>query len=92
EYTLEGTSIEEGSLHVVALYPNPAASLLQVRWSNSGEQVHWKVQDLTGSLLMSGQVSGAAMLELDLNDLPQGTYFLTLQQSSNTITRSFIRQ
>lgn len=92
EYTLEGTSIEEGTLNVIGLYPNPATSFLQVRWSNSGEQLDWKVQDLTGSLLMSGQASGAAMLELDLNDLPQGTYFLTLQQSSNTITRSFIRQ
>lgn len=92
EYTLEATAIAEGNQPIIALLPNPATDILQVFWGGNGNDIDWKVLDLTGALVMSGNASSSNRLELDVSELLPGTYLITLQESSTRVTRSFIRQ
>lgn len=64
------------------LFPNPASDQVYVNWNaNSDQTVVVEVYNITGTLVMSLQkavMQGANALELDVKQLEEGIYFLTI--------------
>lgn len=82
--------------HLLTLYPNPAQAELTIESSQLSDQTYrLSVYDMNGSVLMSdSQVElGAQSIQLNVSDLPQGTYLLELTDAMGQhLSRRFVKQ
>ena len=70
----------------LAVSPNPSTGLFVLTLQNAPDALHAEVFDATGRLLRSidlQPVGGQLTTTLDLQELPQGTYFLRLSDGQN---------
>lgn len=73
----------------VRVYPNPTSGLLTIELGqNAG---HIEVADVTGRVVMSAE-SNAAVMNLDLNQLAGGLYYVKVKTVNRTETVQVIRQ
>jgi hypothetical protein len=74
--TFTTTTLREGAVADVRLYPNPASSRVRVEGLPQGE-VWYRLVDRTGRLVANGQYTdGPAPLELNTESLADGLYLL----------------
>ena len=75
------------------LYPNPARSTLQARFSKSGEAV-CKIVDMNGrKVLPAYRIKQAqTVLNMDISSLPDGAYLFVYESDKNTVSRKFIKK
>ena len=80
----------------IKVYPNPVQDRLTVDYtSNINENVLITVADITGRILISQSrtvVDGGNQLNINLNDLPEGSYVIRLQSNSNTTIQTIVKQ
>lgn len=69
----------------LSFYPNPADDQLNIV---APEGTTYRILSQAGQLLRTGKTQAT----VDLTTLPSGTYFLTLSNSENTVTRVFVRR
>ncbi len=65
-----------------SLYPNPSIGLVTVAWyGDIPPGTYWSVQDIAGRQLRGGFMPLNGMLQLDLGELPHGTYLFQAAHS-----------
>jgi len=78
----------------VVLYPQPANEVLNLTIQSGNSQVkHILVQDITGRLFaISYDLTNTRDIAVDVNALPTGIYFITLQGETEKVTHKFVKQ
>ena len=66
-----------------SIYPNPASDFLNIV-SNKTETVNYRITDVSGKLVQTGEISSNANV-ISLNNLQSGTYYITLSGSNSTL-------
>ncbi len=69
------------------IYPNPFKNLIKIRTGNKIESI--KIMDIYGKVFLSK--TGDYSL-VDLSDLPNGVYWLSINQSEKILTKKIIKQ
>ncbi len=74
----------------VAIYPNPASSIVTIEISNTSEVKAVKVINMLGSLVLSHNPTATGM-QIDIDGLKTGLYFIEIDMGNNTtITKKLI--
>ena len=86
-----------GDSEQLSLFPNPAKDKVEVDWTglNSNEEIRVELIDAGGKLIrnpMGTQELGKWHLEMDVSDLPKGTYYLHLRQGTLSRIQRFVKQ
>lgn len=85
-----------GNQHVLKpfkVYPNPSYTQVQVEFAKN-VFTEWQITDLSGRLLIAGNITGEeTTIQLSVNDLAKGIYFISLQTSGGLfITQKIIKE
>ncbi len=87
---------KQSSMAELSLYPNPLRSgeRLNIRFDErfqaNDEAILVVVRDATGRVLSRQTMSSHASDQIQTDNLPPGWYVVTLQQSQETVTKSFV--
>ncbi|MCJ8288838.1 MAG: metallophosphoesterase [Crocinitomicaceae bacterium] len=74
----------------IQIYPNPTSSILNIKQpGNLLENYNYTIVNQEGKVISTGVID-AELSSIDIKELAVGKYFLTLQDSSRTITGHFI--
>ena len=80
----------------IVLSPNPVINLLDVRLDpDKFKKPHLDVHDIQGKLVLTktdAEVNPQTPIKLDLHELPQGLYFLTVIENKHTLVKKLIKQ
>lgn len=83
--------VQDASKSVFSVYPNPANSVLNINTTNA-ENMSYKVFNLQGTEIMSGNVSSSNN-QISIDAISQGVYFIKLTASDKTsTTMKFIKK
>ncbi|MBK8674607.1 MAG: T9SS type A sorting domain-containing protein [Bacteroidetes bacterium] len=73
------------------LYPNPTNGTVRIELPYSGDG-NWILSDISGRQIKTNYfANGEKVMELNLSDLPLGTYFITIQLGGNVSTAKIIK-
>ncbi len=82
-------NIETADRQTVHLAPNPATSILNLKF-NSSAQRSITITDLTGKVVLES-TSGNEEKQISISNLNQGVYFITVQNKQNIGTFKFVK-
>lgn len=85
---LEGiTSVEELPESKLSIYPNPASEELHISVENLTGQAEVSLTDLQGRVLISQEIilDGKSEVKLNLNSISSGTYFIEINNASESL-------
>ena len=82
-------SVEENSISMVTVYPNPASEKLMVESEVVVNQ--YDIYTITGAMILSKPVD-AKSFEINVSELPAGTYFVTLTSEGMVQTKRFVKK
>jgi hypothetical protein len=93
--TLKGESVltvtainKDNYFNGVEIYPNPAKSEIII---NNVEQIYsWEILNLSGISLLKGEGSAYSLQRLDVGNLTEGVYILTLRSDKAAVRKSFL--
>jgi len=78
---------EETAINTISIYPNPVVSVLTINGINLTDFTY-EITGATGRSIMSGQNK----MEIDVSDLPNGTYFITIVSNTQQVkTLAFLK-
>jgi hypothetical protein len=87
------TPVEDNSTYL-AVYPNPVRDVLTIEsrgYLNKGGMI--KVTSVTGQTVLASNQNvvnrGKSKVDLDVSDLPPGSYFVTITSGESSVTRAF---
>jgi hypothetical protein len=73
------------------LFPNPTKGTVRIELPNSGDG-NWLLSDISGRQIKTDNIAnGEKIMELNLSDLPSGTYFITIQLGNNLSTAKVMK-
>lgn len=81
------TALEAGA---VALYPNPVERVLTLKMNNT-DPVAYEVYDRSGRLILSAERKTGDIVQIDVQSLLPGAYYLKIRQGTAVLTETFIR-
>lgn len=79
----------------LALYPNPAASVLQVKLPQPNQATEVQIIDLLGRVVGTEQrlmTSPTGLAQLSVGSLPAGSYWLRLRQNGEVRMQPFVKE
>ncbi len=77
----------------VKMYPNPATDLVTFWLDGCGPQVDWQVADAAGRIVKRDKTTMTGVkLNIDLHDLPGGSYVIKLSDGTGIATRKVVVQ
>lgn len=74
------TAVGEGTLAGIVVYPNPFVEIVHLEQLSGVERI--RVLDAAGVVLRTIMANGATKLELQLGDLPEGSYVLVVESAA----------
>ena len=80
----ETSSLQETELEEIVFYPNPTKGLIS--FSKSIEKI--EVVDISGKILLSF----SNVREINIGDLPAGSYLLRLHSNENSVLRKIVKE
>ena len=80
----ETSSLQETELEEIVFYPNPTKGLIS--FSKSIEKI--EVVDISGKILLSF----SNVREINIGDLPEGSYLLRLHSNENSVLRKIVKE
>ena len=88
------TSVDDVELeNSISLYPNPAGNLLNVRFKKPiTTETDIYISEVQGRVVMQQQVSHTDLTQIDLYDLADGIYFLSVRTENGVVTERFVMQ
>jgi len=91
-FIADPTSVHEGRLQQVQLYPNPAQTQSILRWtSNSNEVVVVQLRDALGRALQTAHLAAHEQLwVMDLSHLAAGMYYVCMAHDGQWITKKLL--
>jgi cytochrome c peroxidase len=75
----------------ILVYPNPASSYINVNILNGTKQGTVSIYNMIGSLVKVVEIDGNER-EVNISDLPAGSYIISVQDEKGPITKAFIKQ
>ena len=76
----------------VSLYPNPVAQELSLTVTGANGVLTYTIYDAVGKLVVTSQfTSGNGVTRIDVNGIAQGSYTLTVTDSSNQVHTKFVK-
>lgn len=81
------STITEKNIVDIKLYPNPTSSVLNI--STVSENTAFKIYNMQGQTVYNGAIRNN---NLDVSNLPVGTYMLEIDYNNSKIVKRFIRQ
>ncbi len=74
----------------VTLYPNPSSDIVFLKTSESDFRGNYRVFDISGKVLFSAPARGR-QIEIDLNSINKGVYFIQFETDQGTAVRKFVK-
>ncbi len=71
------------------VFPNPAGDVLTIRSSTSGNS--WSIRDANGRVMVANPLPFAGDIQLPLEKLAAGSYFIELEYNTTTLSKRFIK-
>ena len=89
--------VEINNVKVLDVYPNPASERINVNLSLEGRtDVEINITNINGQVVKNVKYSGLSgdveSLEIEVNNLANGSYIITLQKGKEVITGKFIKK
>jgi hypothetical protein len=73
------------------LFPNPTNGSVRIELPYNGDG-NWILSDISGRQIKTDNIAnGEKIMELNLSDLPSGTYFITIQLGNNVSTAKVMK-
>ena len=84
------SEVEEG----IKLYPNPSKDFIKIEIPDFGKgYIFLKINDLMGRILSESEFkAGQKNYSIDIKNLPEGTYFLNVEQGDKRFVKKFMKQ
>ncbi len=82
-------SVEDTLVDNLILYPNPTKDYLNLNFNNLLYNGNYSVIDLSGKLILNAQLSSN---KIDVSNIANGIYFLSVTSEGKTQTQKFIKQ
>jgi len=87
------TSISENELHrQISISPNPAQDKIQITFSKTYADMEVKLLDVTGRTIKEYSANGLKNLEINIDEIPGGFYFVQLNSGEMNFSRKMIKQ
>jgi alpha-amylase len=84
--------IEDLSNVILSIYPNPAFNEITIETGEMEENADVLVTDLSGKEILKSQISkGSISTKLDISDVQNGCYFITISLGGRSSTRTFVK-
>ena len=80
------TTVREGEESILKVYPNPVSEVLRIEGISSFSNINFQIFDIHGQLVKTGSINPSN--SISVSDLPQGMYFLKLE---NGMLAKFIK-
>lgn len=77
ELDVQQTSVNSVYSNIIKVYPNPAFDVIQVEAENTGKNATYTITDLSGKLLLKGQMLNGCG-KINIAKLSKGTYILAI--------------
>jgi hypothetical protein len=86
------TTLKELSSDLLSVYPNPVTDVLTLKTGENDHGIHGMIyiHNTIGQLVLKEKVTGNSH-SLDLGDIPQGLYFITLSTDQEDIVKKIIK-
>ncbi|MBM3419483.1 MAG: T9SS type A sorting domain-containing protein, partial [Bacteroidetes bacterium] len=86
------SGVEDFSNLKVSIYPNPAFNELTIETSEMDENADVLVTDLSGKEVLKSKINkGSVLNKLNISEIQNGSYFITILMEDHKITRSFVK-
>ena len=85
--TAESDGIEENASRTIAIYPNPASTILNVEAEGYD---NLQIVNMVGQVVYSANVTGR--MQISVSGLSSGVYFVRLNNAEGTATQKFIKK
>lgn len=82
-------SVEDTLVDNLILYPNPTKDYLNLNFNNLLYNGNYAVIDLSGKLILNAQLNSN---KIDVSNIANGIYFLSVTSEGKTQTQKFIKQ
>ena len=79
---------------LTSIYPDPASNTLNVKIASSlNPKMSLVITDVTGKLLINNIVSSGQLNQIDISNLPAGTYFLKIISTNlkENVVKKFVK-
>ncbi len=86
---LSAANARQNSLHI---YPNPVTDKLFITKSWKQDEVKITICDQKAAVVKDLRVDAEAVIQVPVNDLPAGVYFLTVVAGTEVFTQQFVRK
>ncbi len=74
------------------VYPNPANTIINLELGDENGVVDIKMNDVLGNEVRNEKAEGKKHLQIDVSDLQNGIYFVSIRTAGNLITKKIIVQ
>ncbi|HPQ08951.1 MAG TPA: T9SS type A sorting domain-containing protein [Bacteroidia bacterium] len=82
---------EEGT--IIAIFPNPAKFFLNITLSDKSSTIHHiTIKDISGKIVLQQQPAPANLATLNVSELANGIYFVTVETTNSVFTEKLIIQ
>ncbi|KJD31341.1 hypothetical protein PK35_14610 [Tamlana nanhaiensis] len=76
-------------LSEVRIYPNPVTGgALKFNLASFESTVNYRISNLQGQILLKGETTNT---EINVNNLPEGSYLISLNDTTNSVVKKFIK-
>lgn len=82
---------QEDSKSTINIYPNPASTTININVLNGIRTGEVKIYNLVGVLVKSATINGSEK-EIDISDLPAGSYIISIDDVKESTVKHFIKQ
>jgi alpha-amylase len=84
--------LEDLSKLILSIYPNPAFNEITIETGEMDENADVLVTDLSGKEILKSQIEkGGTITNLNISQLEEGCYFISISIGGTIITRSFVK-
>jgi len=84
--------LEDLSNLVFSIYPNPAFNEITIETGEMDENANVLVTDLSGKEILKSQIEkGGTITNLNISQLEEGCYFISISIGGRNITRTFVK-
>lgn len=83
--------IENRAARSLSLYPNPTSDIVQLNLATAS-RTEITILDVLGRVIRQQVVNEFGTVELNVSDLPNGTYYARIQNTEGIETLSFVKQ
>jgi len=84
--------LEDLSNLILSIYPNPAFNEITIETGEMDENANVLVTDLSGKEILKSQIEkGGTITNLNISQLEEGCYFISISIGGRNITRTFVK-